>query len=218
MARRDDRKRMDELLEFHKEFTESAASNPGKLAVNWAQYSRCFPLWPVICFVGTPVALALAIAVHWAFWILVAIVLLLDFAWWMRTRMHFIGGCINPGKVVSVDPPLIAVFTDLTKAAGYEHPVVKVLPHPLGRMTGGPFEVGDRVATIATYEYNDEEKPYWKDTYPVAVQCATLDPDEIDRVTASLDRDSWRELDQALEQVPQPYEPGLYRIKKRRQR
>jgi hypothetical protein len=209
---------MDELLEFHRGFTESAASNPGRLAVHWGQYSQCFPLWPIICFMGTPVAIALSIAVHWAFWILAAIVLLLDFAWWMRTRLHFVGGCINPGKVVSLDPPLIAVFTDLTKGEGYEHPVVKVLKHPLSRMSGGPFGVGQRIATIATYEHSDEDKPHWSDTYPVAVHCATTDLDEIDRVTAALDKDSWRKLDQALEQVPEPYEPGLYQIKLRRRK
>ncbi len=212
MARRRDREDMDELLEFHQEFTQSAASNPGRLSVDWGRYSWCFPLWPVICFVGTPVALALAIAVHWAFWILAVIVLVLDFAWWMRTRMHFVGGCINPGKVVSVDPPLIAVYTDLTKG-GPRHPVVKILPHPLRRMARGPFREGQRIATIATYEPGDEEQPHWKDTYPIAVQCATSSRREIERVTESLDAEDWQTLDAALEEVPRPFEPGLYQIR-----
>ncbi len=217
MAGRNDQDDMDELLEFHQEFTQSAASNPGRLRVHWGQYSRCFPLWPVICFVGTPVSIALAIAVHWAFWILAVIVLVLDFAWWMRTRMHFVGGCINPGQVVSLDPPLIAVFTDLTKG-GPRHPVVKVLPHPLTRMAGGPFRKGQRIATIATYLPGDEDLPHWEDTYPIAVGCATIDRREIERVTRSLDREDWEQLDEALAQVPQPFEPGLYRIKPRRRR
>lgn len=217
MARRKDEDRVDELLEFHQKLTQSAASNPGRLKVNWAQYLWCFPGWPVLWVLATLVSLALAMAVHGGFWVLVAIVLLLDFAWWFRTRMHFIGGCINPGKVVSVNPPLIAVYTDLTKRNGVSHPVVKVLPHPFRRMAGGPFREGHDIAAIATYEIGDDDtRDHWSDFYPVAVQCATRDPEEIDRVYDSLDEDSWETLDLALKQVPRPVEPGLYRIRKRR--
>lgn len=219
MAKRRRQKEMEERLRFHQEFTESAASNPGQLEVNWARYIQCFPLWPITFFASAFVFFVLASRVHWGFWVLVAIALFLLWAWWFRTRMQFVGGCINPGKVVSLYPPLIAVYTDLTKGGGVSYPVVKVLKHPFGRMYDGPYEEGDSIAAIAVYQpSNDEEQPHWDDFYPIAVQCATTDSDEVDRIYESLDEESWATLDNALKQVPQPFEPGLYRIRQRGRR
>ena len=49
------------------------------------------------------------------------------FAWCIymhrgRVKSQFIGGCINPGQVLSIRPPRVAVFTDLltSKASSHE--------------------------------------------------------------------------------------------------
>ncbi len=218
MTNRRRRKEMDERLKFHQEFTESAASNPGRLEVNWGRYLQCFPLWPTTFAGSAFVFFTLGDKLHWVFWIPTALAAFSLWVWWFRTRMHFVGGCINPGKVVSLHPPLIAVYTDLSKG-GVSYPVVKVLKHPLSRMYDGPYQVGDDMATIAVYQPgNDEAQLHWDDFYPVAVQCATMDSEEIDRVYESIDEDSWETMEAALKQVPQPYKPGLHRIRERGRR
>lgn len=216
MANRRRQKEIDERLKYHREVTQSAASNPGRLEINWARYIQCFPLWPMTFAGSVLLFFSLAEGIHWAFWIPTAIAAFLLWVWWSRTGFQFVAGCINPGKVVSLHPPLIAVYTDLTKGGGVSYPVVKVLKHPLNRMYDGPYEEGDYIAAIAVYDQKEEGKPHWDDFYPVAVQCATTDSDEVDRVYESIDEESWETLDAALKHVPQPFEPGLYRIRERR--
>jgi hypothetical protein len=57
-----------------------------------------------------------------------------------RAREHFWYGDINPAIVISLRPSLIAVYGDLS-TGGAPFRVIKVLPHRLNQMSGGPFKL-----------------------------------------------------------------------------
>src|SRR2546422_712094 len=101
----------------------SAASNPGKVSVQWLRYVTHFTFWPV-CFAGGFLASAALAVARPLFWAVPALVLALNLQYWVRVRMRFQFGCVNPSKVVSTAPFMLAVFTDLTTGDG-PYPVVK---------------------------------------------------------------------------------------------
>ncbi len=189
----------------------TAASNPGDLRVNYVRYFLAFPDRPLVLAAVLLGALALAWWVHWGFWILAGLAALVNLFFWYGVRMHFRYGCVNPARVVATDPYLVAVVTDLNTGGGGNWDVVKILRQPLGRMTGGPPALGDRLATVALYRGNVDAS-HWDDFFPKVVNCVTTDEAEIERVFRSLGPQEWKELDEGLRQVPRPYEPGLYRV------
>lgn len=144
-------------------------------------------------------------------------------------RRRFSGGCLCPAIVVSVNPPLIAVSTDLSKIEGAKYPAIKILPQPLQAMRGAQSQVGDRLPAAALYQAGSKarvsirqatglslginDKPYWDDFSPMAVQSVTDNPTVIQDALRRLSEsgDVWDELQTGLAQIPQPYRPGLYR-------
>ena len=133
--------RTDRLIEKFARDSDSTASNPGRLRVNPVRYVRAFPLrfW---FWVG---ALGLGVLLGWLLHWLVLVPFGALAGWQLLrlrrdVRFQFLGGCINPGKVVSLDPPLVAVSTDLDSGGG-GFPVVKVLRQPLALMSTGKPEV-----------------------------------------------------------------------------
>ena len=92
----------------------------------------------------------------------VSILLFGFFCWfyWKRIQGQFEHGCANPAQVLSLDPPLIAALTDLTKG-GYPTPVIKVLKQPLGKHAGPPLKVGQIIPTVAFYEDRFDQGPHW---------------------------------------------------------
>ncbi len=200
---------------------DTFASLPGQLTVQYPVWMRCFPAKTVPQLLLLALLLAgaagLLLATHspmglWPFGLGAAALLRrLDFKFRL-IREHFQHGCLNPGRVVSLDPPLIAVHTDLSHTAGQSWPAVKVLPQPLGRARGARPRVGDRVATVALY-HGSRRRPHWGDFSPIAVQCVTDDAGAVqralDRLSADPD-DVWAALDRGLAAVPTPTTPGLY--------
>jgi Protein of unknown function (DUF3239) len=202
--------RVDSELDLYRRLSGSAASNPGQLSPNLFQYFLCFPTFSLVCFVIILLAAALAALVHFLFAVVAVLTALLLGWYWFRVRIKFISGCVNPAVVVSEDPPLLAVGTDLACGSGVNWPVIKILAHPFGRMFGGPFREGDRVPTVALYY--GEDGPHWLDFEPVAAQCVTRNRDEIARMLESIDDAGWKVLELGLRQIPQPLEPGQYRL------
>ena len=146
-------------------------------------------------------------------------------------RRRFSGGCLCSAVVVSLNPPLVAVSTDLSKVEGETWPVIKILPQPLYAVKGPQLQVGDRLPAVSLYhsgsamamsvreatglKTGDFDKPYWYDFALVIVQCITDDPAVVQNAMRRLSEsgDVWTELQAGLAQVPQPYRPGLYRIR-----
>jgi len=113
--------------------------------------------------------------------------------------------------VVAHAPDLIAVYSDLS-TGGEPYPVVKVLRHPLDRMTGGRPPLGTRLATVALFR-GAPNRPRWIDFTPIAVNCASSDTAAIERVVAGIRQREWQAMEEALRQVPTPYRPGVYPVK-----
>lgn len=185
------------------------ASNPGGLRVQYLVFLRSYPLFGLWCFGSLAASLALA---PWNLTFLILAVLLGAVAalWLIRVREYFQHGCVNAAKVVSHRPDLIAVITDLTTGKG-NTPVVKIVPHPLGRMSGGRPPVGTRLATVALYSGNGQ-KGHWDNFFPVAVNCATADRGAIQSLLRGIPARDWVELDEGLSQVSNPKAPGLYNV------
>lgn len=189
------------------------ASNPGGLSVERIRWFSSYPLWPLIWLLSAALFLILALLAHWLFWIPVALLTLMNWLYWTKVSDHFMHGCANPGIVVSLDPMLIAVATDLTKGQG-EYPVVRIIKKELSSICGKPPQVGALVPTVALYyEGSKPNQPHWATFDPRPVDCATSDPSEAQRIAASFSKEDIEELKRWLSQVPKPYKPGLYRIK-----
>ena len=101
----------------------------------------CYPTATLIILGLALACVAGAILLHWSFWFGVA---LFAAALWLDisgSRWQALYGDVNPAIVVSTEPFLVAVSTDLT-TGGDSYPAIKVLRQPLQRMTGGPPQLG----------------------------------------------------------------------------
>ena len=67
------------------------------------------------------------------FWWALLLALGLNWLYWLRVRLHFRLGCLNPAKVVATNPFTVAVFTDLATGDEGQYPVIKILRHPKPR-------------------------------------------------------------------------------------
>jgi len=201
-----------DLAEYNKN-SQSAASNPGLLRVNYLKFALCFPKWPLIWTSLLLVSVLLTVLLTWFGLILVLLLGAINLFYWYIVRMKFVAGCVNPGVVVSLDPPLVAVLTNLTKGGDdVEWNYIRVLPQPLSKMTGGPPQVGQRVASVALYQNADDNSPHWESFAPTLVGCVTWNEREIARVLQSISPGDWKELQIGMTQLTQPPAEGLYKV------
>lgn len=191
--------------------TNSAASRPGMLRVNYVRYVLAFPKWALIWHISLVVSAVLTFLVHWGFGFLLAFILFCVYLYWRGVRNPFISGCINPGQVVSLDPPLVAAYTNLSKGGADCH-AIKILPQPLAKMCTGHPEKNQQVGTIAVYSSLHNELQHWDDFFPVVADIVTGREDECDRILDSCDDSDWDLLESGIKQLPRPFEPGMYRI------
>jgi hypothetical protein len=189
----------------------SVAGNPGRLRVNYLRWLIHKPTWPLLWAGSAILCTAGALYLHWSWWIPAALLAVWNFLYWVRVREHFWNGNANPGLVVSADPLLIAVATDLTQGVG-SYPAVKVFRAGLRHIDGQPPRVGDRVGTVALYSRSPDDTPHWADFDPLPAQYATGDPEKLSALLGSFAADDWARLERFLKQVPQPYRAGLYMI------
>ena len=189
----------------------SRASNPGALRVSYLHWARAFPTGPISITLLFVLFAALAVTVNWFFWIPFALVIPVAALILIRTREHFVSGCVNPAVVVSQDPCLVAVCTDLSTGMAGSYPVIKVLPQPLKHMPGGAPKVGTRLAAVALY-YGTGEGGHWDGFDPVVINCVTGNRQDIDRVFSTISIADWKELGAGLKQVRTPRTPGLYPV------
>ncbi len=127
----------------------------------------------------------------------------------IRIREHFLYGCVNPGVVVALNPPLVAVFTDITTGK-VPHHTIKILPQPLKWMKKGVPPVGTRLATVALYEGN-LHAGRWNDFHPVVIDCVTGNQADIQRVLQNIPDWEWEQLYIGLGYL-RTTKPGLYNI------
>ncbi|MFY8073681.1 MAG: DUF3239 domain-containing protein [Pirellula sp.] len=190
----------------------SRASNPGNLDVQYLRWFKSYPMWPLVWFSTLAIFTLLSIFLHWVFWIPAVLLLVMNLLYWRRVSDHFHHGCANPGVVLSLEPMLIAVATDLTMGDG-QYPVIKIIEKKLASICGNPPKVGSIVPTVALYQPSMKpDQTHWADFDPRPVDCATSDLGEIKRVIESFTPEDLKELHSWIQQVPRPYQPGLYPI------
>lgn len=188
------------------------ATNPGNLRVNPFRWFRHYPNWPLIWFFSLALFVALACLGHWSFWIGASLLLVMNWLYWQRIREHFRSGDANPGIVVSMDPMMIAVSTDLTKGLG-RYPVIKIIEKSLPTVCGQVPQIGSMLATVALYESSpDDNLPHWADFHPRPVDCATGNLAAMQRVMNTFTEADWNQLRSWLGQVPRPFRCGLFHI------
>ncbi|SPE54503.1 conserved hypothetical protein [Verrucomicrobia bacterium] len=183
----------------------STASNPCNLSVQPFRFASHFPIWPITLGVGLLATGAWTTAKP-ALWPLPAVFLVLNVLFWVRVRLRFRHGCVNPATVVSTSPFTLAVFTDLTTCGG-NYPVIKIQPHPTPR--GIRFSVGDKCATVAMYN-GDGNAEHWENFDPILVDCATDNRSAIEQVRQSIPVEEWSGLEAGLKAIPKPVKFGLY--------
>jgi len=183
----------------------TVASNPGQIRFKplvWLKYK-----WPAASlFLLGLVALALLALLKGGVLLygLAIVAVLVNVIYWIRCKEHFTADS-NPGLIISVNPPLAAVWTDLTKGLG-NFPVVKVIPYKVKR----DLEVHDRIGTVAVYSHG--EGPHWSDFNPVPIEYATDDRMDIDREVENYEEWQWKLLEEGIAELPRPYRPGLFRV------
>ena len=189
--------------------TSTSASNAARMRVEIGTLLACYWPVPVCCGVGVVIGV-----VGWLLLALPALIISGGCAsmciWWvLHERAKFIGGDVNPGVVISERPWRMAVLADLSTGSG-ARPAIKIIRAPLSRMTGGPAQLGMRLATASLYAGRAGEDA-WRDFEPTIVQCATRNEADIGRVMASIPARDWRSLDVALARLP-ARDTGLHRL------
>lgn len=124
-------------------------------------------------------------------------------------REQFLYGCVNPGIVVSTNPPLVAVCTDLSTGK-IQHHVIKILPQPLRWLKNGLPPVGTKLASVALYE-GSLHKDAWEDFHPIVVDCVTGNRADIERVFQSISEVEWQTLEVGISYL-RTKKPGLYSL------
>lgn len=199
-----------EVLAQDHRIGNTLASNPGRVKVNPFRYAYAYPTWFLVWHLGLLISILLCF-VSLIFVLAVIFFGVFCYFFWARLGIHFKSGCANPAMVVSIDPPLVAAYTNLTKGR-VDAEIVKISAEPLSRFSTGKPSPGQRIPTIALYNDHFCTSEHWSTFYPKPVNLVTGNRSVIDRVLASFDNDGWKKLSQGLAQIPKPYSPGHYRI------
>jgi hypothetical protein len=191
------------------------ASRPGRVALNPIHWALHYPLVPVsgIILIGIVIS-----GVQLRFLppgvIVVALFLCVAYVlYWYRVFAHFWHGDANPGIIVSTNPTLVAVSTDMRTGYG-EYPAVKIIRAPTRDVEGRQYEVGDHLPTVALYS-GSQTNSHWDNFDPRPAQAATSSRRAIRKLLNRFAEEDWARLESYLRSIPQPYRTGLYWIKTR---
>lgn len=187
---------------------DTVASNPGQISVQWTRFFRAFPRIPIGFGIVITALLYLLItrSLWWALPLVVVLVLLSLIV--SRIKTQFRAGDTNPAVVVSQQPPLVAVLSDLTMGIG-DFPIIKILRQPLRVCGLDAATPGTRLVTVALYNFPVNDAPHWSDFDPVIVQAATTNSEIHQERLASIDPEHWQQLEDALATLP-ARTPGVY--------
>ncbi|MFD2095444.1 DUF3239 domain-containing protein [Corallincola platygyrae] len=135
----------------------------------------------------------------------------MNWYYWIAASEHFTADS-NGGIVISKNPTLVAVSTNLAKFGG-DYPVIKVIEYKPSKFV----RVGDRIGTIAVYEAHEDDDGesfinHWVDFEPIPIDYATDDRSEIRREIARYSDEQWEDIESGVSQLTKPYSPGLYRV------
>jgi hypothetical protein len=186
------------------------AANPAWLSVNFLKYFRNFP-YPLMWRVGL---LLTGIGLYWFTVLGIPLAIFAGYLIYRHLRwvqQKYLSGCICPGKILSLNPPVLAVYVDLSISQN-SCGVIRLLEQPfhlLDRSTARP----GRTAVVCYFEglcapYSD----HWMVPLPTMPHFAINQQLELQRVYDSIPNEQWEYLEQGLKQLPANPELRTYRI------
>ena len=137
------------------------------------------------------------------------LVLAINWFYWRRLKEHFLVGCANPAKVISVNPLRLAVYTDLKCSySAPDCPTIKIFETRLPKKPEGRYSIGDKVLTVSLYN-GRLERDRWLSFDPIPALQVTRNQSAIEALKSEL-TDEWESLDAWYAKVPDPQDKGLY--------
>ncbi|MFC3159106.1 Protein of unknown function [Chryseobacterium arachidis] len=186
--------------------SDTIASNPGRVKVMPLVLMR-YMYKPVFLLIALLASLVFALSISLiiggvAFFILFFV----NMIYWRRKKEQFAHGDSNGGIIISENPKLVAVTTDLTKGFAGSYPVVKVIPYR------GKAKLNERIGTVSLYEGSESCSPHWKNFFPVPVEYVNNNKAELHAVLKSYSDESWQVLENRIKEIKKPYKEGLFKI------
>lgn len=186
------------------------ASNPANARVMVMHFLKC-DLKDLIILVAGIVLCGALLAVNWKLaLILLALAVIVVGMSIATAKQVFSDGDVLAAMVVDPERKLVAVCGDLSKT-GRPHYVVKVLKQPLGRIPGGPFPEGKRLAFVAMYNGFPKEA-VWRGFGGYLINTGTTSMKTIKRVVSSIPEKEWTRLERALDKLEDPLKTGVFEI------
>ena len=188
------------------------ASNPGRMRVNRLRVIR-FHLW---AFIPLGVGLALlAIGLYFRIFTLAGIGFALGViitALMIRSCLaRFQIGCICPGKVISIDPILVATSSDMSTGTSGNEYIIVAIDQINPAAFPFPPSIGDLCPACALYA-GFLSRPAWEQFHPEPVWIATSELSVVDAIADRMHDADWDQLQHALKKVVNPMQPGRYRV------
>lgn len=186
--------------------SDTVASNPGRVKVMPLILMRYLhqPIFLLIALLAS-VAFAIDVSLIWG-GIAILIFSAINIFYWRRKKEHFAHGDSNGGIVISENPKLVAVTTNLSVGFGGYYPVVKIISYK------GKGKLNDRIGTVALYQGSDTSTGHWEDFFPVPVEYVNNKKIELENVLQSYSEESWEVLQNRIQQINKPYREGLFKI------
>jgi hypothetical protein len=116
---------------------------------------------------------------------------------------------VNPGKVININPDIIAVATNMTKFGG-NYPILRIVKTKLPKFEK---ELGMIIPTVALYNDNPHDYPFWAEFHPVPISHGTTDKGILKARFESFSKDDFAKLNKYIEEVT-TIEEGTYKIEK----
>ena len=192
---------------------DTYASNPAGIRVQTGQFLKRegFSLLVVAIVIHIPVV---PLAVFWTPWCWLGSSL-----WFAWLALDYIGsvrlmqsGDICPAKVISLDPGILAVYTDMSTRPDAAHPAIVVTEVSLKNLSGGKIKVGERLAVSCFYQGEPEfMDQHWTNLSVVEpVRAATANVQDVKRTLRSIEEELWQCLDTGLASSGNPSKPGVF--------
>ena len=133
---------------------------------------------------------------------------------WIEKIEHFELGCINPAIVLDQQKGLVATFSNLDNTGGqHPVPVIKITKEKLYLVKTVQLFKGKHIPTVSLYlGYPDSDAKAWVEIEPLIPNCFTDDRYVYEATLKKVSPNSWKCLQQGLEQLRGEEREGLYYI------
>ena len=189
--------------------SNSLASNPGRMSLNVLQWINMNfgTVFKMTLFLVA--AALLMLKIHWLFVIIFLGSLLYNVWYWFGVYNKFKAGDVNPGKVISINPDRVAVATNMSKFGGY-YPIIRIINTKLPKFEK---EVGMFIPTVALYNDNPHDYPFWAEFHPVPISHGTTDKGILKARFETFTKDDFNKLNKYLSEI-NAVDEGTYRVEK----